>query len=219
MAYLEVGARYCSHCGAHSGDVSAIPEVSELGCPRCSSEMKLSGIPIGLHHGEACPRCEGLWVSQKVFEQVVADFAHPEKQRPKDGGIIKPRTLTAPSTRSFETTVKYLPCPVCAVHMTRRNYLRISGVILDFCVEHGVWLDRNELRHVADFLQEGGVARSQIVDQKEAKLKARHEGEIRRLEAGVKGQLGESYSWPSGINDRPSLEVNRLLKWIWEAVF
>ena len=43
--------------------------------------------------------------------------------------------------------------------MTRRNYGGGSGVILDVCRKHGVFLDRGELTGVVDFLEKGGWER------------------------------------------------------------
>lgn len=221
MAYLTQGARYCSHCGAHAGDVSAIPETTSHACPRCGGEHRLIGVPVGEHHGEACPRCEGLWVSQETFARVVADFSAPERQRPRGSGLARPGAPDSERPRAYEAVVRYLPCPACGVRMARRNYLRVSGVILDLCPEHGVWLDKEELRHVADFLQEGGALRSREAESRDAALRFRHRGELQRLEKGTRisgdGFLG-AHTWPAGINDRPSGEVSRVLAWIWDAL-
>ena len=39
----------------------------------------------------------------------------------------------------------YMKCPVCDLHMHRRNFMRASGVIIDECRKDGVWLDCDEL--------------------------------------------------------------------------
>jgi len=42
--------------------------------------------------------------------------------------------------------------------MNRTNFAHASGVILDVCKGHGVWLDRGELQRVLDFVGDGGLA-------------------------------------------------------------
>ena len=40
--------------------------------------------------------------------------------------------------------------------MTRRNYGRDSGVILDMCREHGIWFDAEELARILVWIRAGG---------------------------------------------------------------
>ena len=40
--------------------------------------------------------------------------------------------------------------------MNRRNHGRSSGVILDLCVDHGVWFDADELARVLAWIEKGG---------------------------------------------------------------
>jgi Zn-finger nucleic acid-binding protein len=51
----------------------------------------------------------------------------------------------------------YLPCPVCAGLMPRKNFRRISGVLIDICRDHGVWLDAGELEQIRCFIANGGL--------------------------------------------------------------
>jgi hypothetical protein len=39
--------------------------------------------------------------------------------------------------------------------MYRKNFGRASGVIVDWCGEHGTWLDADELADIADFILSG----------------------------------------------------------------
>lgn len=39
-----------------------------------------------------------------------------------------------------ERTSTFIPCVRCGKKMNRKNFGRISGVIIDECGKHGVWL-------------------------------------------------------------------------------
>ena len=41
--------------------------------------------------------------------------------------------------------------------MNRLNYGRISGVIVDYCKDHGYWLDAGELEKIAKWVATGGL--------------------------------------------------------------
>ena len=51
----------------------------------------------------------------------------------------------------------YLPCPMCDSLMVRRNFKKISGVIIDICRDHGVWLEAGELQQIRCFVANGGL--------------------------------------------------------------
>lgn len=42
--------------------------------------------------------------------------------------------------------------------MSRRNFAQRSGVIVDVCSAHGVWLDHKELSAILNFIREGGMS-------------------------------------------------------------
>jgi Zn-finger nucleic acid-binding protein/ribosomal protein L40E len=196
LAYLEVDAKFCGHCGAHAHDASRIPQATERDCPRCENGTRLVGVPVGDHYGEACPRCEGLWLEQAVFSQVVRDLSSDARQTVAGSGLASPLAKPATeTTRPFESTVRYVPCPHCRVRMSRQNYLRVSGVIVDTCPEHGIWLDRDELRRVAAFLQQGGVLRAQKQEREELGLQQRHRAEMQK----AKAELASRGATPLGI--------------------
>ena len=45
--------------------------------------------------------------------------------------------------------------------MNRKNFARISGIIIDECSRHGVWLDAGELEKIRLFIVDGGLERAQ----------------------------------------------------------
>ena len=42
----------------------------------------------------------------------------------------------------------------------RKNFGKISGVIIDRCGKHGVWLDAGELEKIQHFIADGGLDKS-----------------------------------------------------------
>jgi len=44
--------------------------------------------------------------------------------------------------------------------MNRKNFGRISGVLIDECSKHGVWLDAGELAKIQHFIADGGLDRA-----------------------------------------------------------
>ncbi|MFY0540274.1 zf-TFIIB domain-containing protein [Nannocystis pusilla] len=63
-----------------------------------------------------------------------------------------------PAPASRESDVRYRECPRCREVMNRRNFGTISGVIVDECRHHGLFLDAGELEEVEAFLRAGGRA-------------------------------------------------------------
>jgi Zn-finger nucleic acid-binding protein len=60
--------------------------------------------------------------------------------------------------------LNYIPCVRCGKVMNRRNFARISGVIIDECGVHGIWLDSGELEKIRHFIADGGLEESRDRD-------------------------------------------------------
>jgi len=142
---LFVGSRHCSHCGARA-EAPTRRDAPPGRCPRgCAplDPISLGGVPL-----DACPRCQGSWIDVIPFEQLCASA---EQQ----AAVL---AATRPATTGLGVDrVRYSPCPRCAKIMNRTNFARSSGIVLDICRAHGVWLDADELRRVLEFLRAGGL--------------------------------------------------------------
>ena len=57
--------------------------------------------------------------------------------------------------------------------MVRKNFARISGVIMDECGRHGIWLDSGELEKIRQFILSGGIDKAQFreIEQNRQELK------------------------------------------------
>ena len=79
--------------------------------------------------------------------------------------------------------VVYRNCPRCQQVMHRRNFGRVSGVVVDECRNHGVYLDDDELNRIKAFVSAGGLSLTQHMEHSELKRseQRRRQEEERRM--------------------------------------
>jgi len=180
---MFVGAKFCSHCGAPASRAAA-EDATPKPCPRCSVPMQ--AVTIGTADLRECPKCEGLWADKDTLQQICTD-------RERQAAILgMPTDVGTDLIGSIERNIRYMPCPICKTLMNRVNFSRCSGVIVDVCVKHGTWFDKDELQRIVAFIRSGGVDRA-----REAEI---DELERRRREidaARASGGMGQSMSVPS----------------------
>ncbi len=138
--------KFCPFCGAQkAGDA----QDGNRNCPCCARNLR--DVLIRREQVFMCEQCEGLWLPTPAFEKltslrdVLSDPSVPDR-------------YTRPA---LENRGHYIPCPCCGEPMVRRNFRKMSGVIIDICGEHGVWFDKGELELLRAFIAAGGVDRSQ----------------------------------------------------------
>jgi Zn-finger nucleic acid-binding protein len=92
--------------------------------------LELEGVEIDLCYG-----CGGVWLDRGELQEIVE----------KSGGCdtllnsIRPAEATGEKSRQ---------CPVCRKRMEKAAFEDTPPVILDRCADHGIWLDRGELKEV-----------------------------------------------------------------------
>lgn len=112
-----------------------------MNCPNCDgklSEEKYEGVEI-----DVCSSCKGSWLDEGEISQIIeikevkfsSDFTK-EVLRSEFAGIPKVET----------DTIK--KCPHCSGPMTAVNFAYSSGIVIDRCPEHGIWLDHTELEKI-----------------------------------------------------------------------
>ena len=133
---------YCPYCGGEN-----IKESVHLNpvCPHCKCE--LVNFEYRGNDLDMCPECNGLWLDRREFKRLTSE-----------------RDVYAEQSIPFEfhreplpEEIKYLKCPICDSLMVRRNFKKISGVIIDICRHHGVWLEAGELEQIRCFIANGGL--------------------------------------------------------------
>lgn len=146
---VAANAHLCVHCNGpliHSGD-----NVSEPVCPRCREPLNILAIEGGADQAEVCAKCKGIWLDLEEFRRTTHPQRIPQKYIESKKAWFNPNP----------DPVKYVTCPRCGRLMNRENFSRISGVIIDRCRDHGVWLDAGELERIRLFIGQGGLERYQ----------------------------------------------------------
>jgi len=163
-ARLLAEARFCMECGGEIAPQALRAVAEGVVCPRCKGGLRSRA--VGTAAVVECSSCGGLWLSAADLERICekADVEglvrqHMSQERP---------TVPELSTRG----PAYLPCPTCGDLMVRRNFGTRSGVLIDMCRGHGVWLDHRELERVLDFVRGGGLARAREIELERQKIEA-----------------------------------------------
>jgi Zn-finger nucleic acid-binding protein/ribosomal protein L40E len=179
-------AQFCSGCGIAFRPEPAVTAGDAVPCPVCASPLtprSLAGLAV-----QECATCWGLWVPTVNFDTLVKRAGERRQARPTDGLATRDTARPALSAR-----VAYRSCPVCRQMMHRKNFSRISGVIVDWCRAHGTWLDANELEQIASFVVAGGMERVAAQERDEAKLAASIET-LRRIPQTPQAQYEQPQS-------------------------
>ncbi|GEM_PF-1734861 len=132
-------------------------------CPACHNPMEVDferGVEI-----HRCIGCAGLWLDPGELETMVDDPgpAKADVAAIREG-MKDVRVPTGP--------VRYRKCPRCAAVMQRRNFGSHSGVIVDECRQHGMYLDPGEFEAIEQFIKLGGLALERTRELRNAKREA-----------------------------------------------
>ncbi|MBS3913921.1 MAG: zf-TFIIB domain-containing protein, partial [Bacteroidetes bacterium] len=173
-APLPANIQYCSYCGVRN-DVDlhgkhayrVISQASERICPECS--VKLQAVVLEMQpplHIERCTNCFGLFFDPGEVETLLEAAVSPvyTVNRELLGNINNDRYQR-------NKPVKYLECPVCLNIMNRVVFGHKSGVVIDQCRAHGIWLDGGEISHLLEWKKAGGQILHQ---QKQAELQQKN---------------------------------------------
>lgn len=117
-------------------------------CPGCGAVMVASvseAVEI-----DTCAGCGGIWLDTGELAALTETSVAPPPAGASDGAVRQ--------VARSEEEIRYRECARCGEIMTRRNFGTISGVVIDECPRHGVFLDAGELPAIENFLRAGGQA-------------------------------------------------------------
>ena len=193
---MPANRQTCMYCGGLPKESAG--EDKAISCPRCRVSMDKD-----THGGvvtDRCPKCQGVWYDRGELEALL--FQEEDQAEPAPGHATAPAEPPG-SASGIGTLVvddsPYLCCPRCGKHMTRKNYMRLSGIIVDVCGYHGIYLDHGELERIRDFYLSGGPELMEARQQQDAELQAwrRKQAQIADARMGRRMPVGGRRS--SGI--------------------
>jgi len=169
-APLLANTNLCDYCGVRNDvdlhakhDFTVHKQTSKRDCPHC--EQSLQTIHIQLAEDlfvDRCAECFGLFFDLGELERLLN---HSVQQV----HAINLTHLDNINTDRFQAkqVVRYIKCPECHEFMRRTNFAKKSGVIVDICRAHGIWLDSGEVTHLMEWKKMGG----QLLHEKEQERK------------------------------------------------
>jgi Zn-finger nucleic acid-binding protein len=158
-APLPAGSITCKYCGSRNDiDLQGVHYYtthatdSKRLCPRCRVSLHTVDLEIkGTFLIERCIGCLGLFFDpgelEAVLEATVSNVFEINR------GLLNQLNNCG---YGDELPVEYIKCPVCTTVMNRVNFGARSGVVVDRCREHGIWLDGGELRRLCEWMKAGG---------------------------------------------------------------
>lgn len=171
-APLPANTNKCIYCGVRNDvDLHArrsydiVQQQSERLCPHCEKPLQTIDLHLdGAFLIERCEDCFGLFFDPGQVETLLeSSVSHVFE--------INLEHLDNINKDRFQGNkpVKYVKCPVCHILMNRNAYGYRSGVIIDRCRNHGVWLDSGEITHLMEWKKAGG----QLLQSKHAATEKR----------------------------------------------
>lgn len=146
-------------------DLSSVGDRHHLGvleCPGCGSPGLLPVRRSDALSMLQCDRCGGAWLGVGDLEQIADDHTPTVNRPPVDRRRLRHevRAMTGDAAE-----VEYRSCPRCRDVMRRKNFGETSGVMIDECPDHGVFLDAGELEAIQHFVAKGGLAWARELDE------------------------------------------------------
>ena len=184
-APLPLNSIQCEFCGSRNDiDLKGVhyytthESESDRICPRCNIRLETIDLKMeGRFLIERCEQCLGLFFDPGELEAVLN--ATVTNVFTINRGELD--SINA-AMRSNDYGVTYIKCPVCSKIMNRVNFGAKSGVIVDRCKDHGVWLDGGELRHLFEWMKAGGKLLDQERREQLKKTEAEKEQENRHAQ-------------------------------------
>ena len=158
-APLPANTNRCNYCDTRS-DVdlhskhpyTIAKSASRRICPNCDNALQT----VRLKMAEAitierCHTCFGLFFDKGEIEPVL----HGSVSNVFGINVEHIDNINKDRYRK-QQKIRYMKCPECQMLMNRVNFGRRSGVVIDQCIKHGIWLDSGELTHLLEWKKAGG---------------------------------------------------------------
>ena len=165
-APLTANTNICPYCGVRN-DVDLrdkhqyilADSDSQRQCPHC--QQNLQTIQLNTTPSltiERCQSCFGLFFDQGEIEILLENSVNQTSE-------INTQLMDNINQERYQGKAhfSYIKCPVCQQLMDRINFGQRSGVVVDKCHQHGIWLDSGEITHLMEWTKAGGQLLQQPV--------------------------------------------------------
>ena len=209
-APLPTHSILCSYCGSRNDtDLKGMHRYTthELDsgrtCPRCNVPLQSIDLQLeGKFFIERCDQCLGLFFDPGELDALLqATVTHVYTINRKQLDNINN------ARRNSDYGLSYIKCPVCATIMNRVNFGARSGVIVDRCPDHGLWLDGGELRQLFEWTKAGG---SLLEEERREQQRQEKERAERQKMAMATGGDPREFRGDVGRSDTPELGLDLL---------
>jgi len=184
--------KFCPYCGVRPDIDLRQVNYRDLGhntamaCPCCKTALDVIEFdfqpPVTI---ERCTTCHGLFFNPGELELILEAQVSPivwldvqqlSELSPTQGQNLPPR---------------YRKCPMCDERMSQTVFGGRSGVIVDRCGTHGLWLDGGDLRRITEWWRAGGKLIYQQNEQDKTKRLFQHP------------QPTKNVSFPASLDENP----------------
>lgn len=194
-APIPLNSVRCDYCGSRNDvDLKGVhyytthESDTERICPVCTVHLKSIDLGVdGKFFIERCGECLGLFFDPGELEALL------EYSVKNVYSINRSQLdLFKISEKSTGRIATYVKCPACAKMMNRINFGARSGVVIDRCKEHGVWLDAGELRQLCEWMKAGG----QLLEKEKFEERRKEELilEQKKQQSRIQGGTADDYN-------------------------
>lgn len=117
--------------------------MSNASCVTCGTFLKAQ-----VHESVqvlACPDGHGMFVDADSLAAAARDLSGDRPRSEEDAATAAQHSASADALAASDAARE---CPMCHVQMQRQVYAYDSGVHIDVCAAHGIWLDAGELHQI-----------------------------------------------------------------------
>lgn len=122
-----------------------------MNCLICNAELthvNHEGVTV-----DSCPSGHGLWLDQGELQKIAHDEVNERQDEERHAALEHARGSSLVELVTELSTDGQRQCPVCQRAMDKLQYDGYSGITIDSCSEHGVWLDDGELERVEAYAE------------------------------------------------------------------
>lgn len=170
-------------------------KLADKACPHCKVKMyekEYEAVPVDI-----CNICGGVWLDEDELYQIIQ--RREEVLTDKEREAVNPAEMKQTDPCDFAGSIN---CPVCGTVMSRLVYACVSGIVIDRCPQHGVWLDKGELEKIQIYVEKSeDIGKAQrkkykkIIEKARAEHQARRESSIKELKVSRVSSINKLMHW------------------------